>query len=223
MRKVFLFFVLAATVISSCKKEEDSGDPDHGGNASTHYAYVRGVILDSVTGNPIANANLYDSDGPFSHGEVIPTDGSDVNGEYIRKIFWYVGDLDHNGTTVSSKPSDSTDIYISAYSNNSCGFVKIKGWQIIENDTLVATNILFRPAAYITTHIKDTTAAVYNGSLNWFYVIGPTFALYPRDLDTTITWRTYPYRKVHYTLNGTFLQDSIAVNSGDTAFVNLFY
>jgi hypothetical protein len=143
---------------------------------------------------------------------------------YTRRIFWYVGDLWHNGTTQSSKPGDSTDVYISVYANNSCRYLSFKGALFVENDTVILPNIYLKPYGYVSTHLKDLTPfnplGIY---VNWNKLIGLSSINYNDyyPIDTTIYHGACPgiEGKVWWGLNSQYVN----VIPGDTAFVDVFY
>lgn len=219
---------MSVAIFSSCKKEEENDCPKCGSPVVKHYAYVRDFVFDSIAGNPVANAKLYDSDSPFSDGSGLPItssiDSTDLNGMFTRKVFWYVGDLWHDGTTQSSKPADSTDIYISVYSNNSCRYISFKGALLVENDTAVLPNIYLKPFGYVSTHLKDVTSTFTSGIyLYWNKLIGLSSINYNdySPVDTIIYHGACPgiEGKIWWGLNSQYVN----VLPGDTAFINVFY
>ena len=226
MEKVCLTLLVAVLLFSSCKKEENDC-PKCGTPVTTHYAYVRGIVLDSITGNPVMNAKLYHSYSPFSDGSGLATtssiDSTDVNGMYTTRVFWYVGDLWQNGTTQSSKPGDSTDVFINVYTNNSCRSLKFKGALLIENDTAILPNIYLKPFGYVCTHIKDVLPSSFGIYLYWYKLLGKSTVNYNDyyPTDTIIYHGAIPgvEGKITWGLNTQFVN----VMPGDTAFVDAFY
>lgn len=215
----FTLFV-AVLFFSSCKKEEDLRDPKEGSGMFLHYAYLKGFVFDSITGIPLDNVKVFESDWPFKDNTIAPIDSTGATGMYIRTVAWYEGTPYGSGWQ-TGKPVDSADIFINAYAGNMCGFIKIKGWQLIENDTITLSNIYTVEDAYITTHIKDTVGGPGMSSLYWYYVVGGyTYKTYGPNTDTLITFKVCPYQEIKFTYYGA---DSATVNSGDTAFVDVFY
>ncbi|MCX6294682.1 MAG: hypothetical protein NTX97_01220 [Bacteroidetes bacterium] len=219
MRKIFFYFLISAAIFSSCKKEKD-GCPKCGAGMYMHFAYVKGYVLDSITGMPIVNAKVYDSDWPFKGYSLSPNDSTDATGMYVRKVGWWEGTPYGDGWE-TGKPADSADVYVNAYTGNICGFFKFKGYQLIENDTITISNINSVEDGYITMHIKDIVGGPSMTDLHWYYVVGGNnFKTYDTNTDTLVTFKVCPYQKIIYTFYG---EDSATVNSGDTAFVDVFY
>ncbi|MBA3971854.1 MAG: hypothetical protein H0X46_06855 [Bacteroidetes bacterium] len=188
---------------------------------TTHYAYVKGVVVDSIAGLPLPNAIVYSSYKVFSSGNSGPgSDTTDVNGAYTRRIVWYVGRS--LSSVLLSRPGDSTDLYINSYSNNSCNFLKIKWGQLIENDTIILSVISSKPYAYVGTHIKEVLPVSSGVTVNWDpAIIGRISDMYPANSDTIVTQKICPNLKTYISWSGN--SDSVFVNSGDTAFVDVFY
>ena len=222
MGKMCFTLLVSILLFSSCKKEED--DCPKCGVVTTHYAYVKGIVIDSTTGLPLPNAIVYSSRYVFSSGDSSGPgiDTTDINGAYTRGIIWYVGRSLSSG--LLSRPEDSTDIYINSYSNNSCNFLKFKWGQLIENDTITLPTILAKPYAYVSSHIKDILPESYGIYLYWspYPKYGGTPAvLFNANSDTVVTRQVCPNLKTY--VSWAYGVDSVFVNSGDTAFVNVFY
>jgi hypothetical protein len=220
LKRIIFVFMLFGIVVS-CKKNE-SNDPDDVTTATPHYAYVKGIVVDSATGIPMANAAIYANDWQFyeSLGQYI-INSTDISGMYTQQIMWYVGDLNHNGTTVSGRPDDSTDIFILAFRNEGYGFVKFKAAFLIENDTIILPAVYTKPIGYISTHIKNITGGPTQSSLQWHYIIGHEDNFYYSFTDTIIVWKAYPDLKTYF--SWVITNDSVVVSPNDTAFLDLFY
>ena len=221
MEKVCLTLLVVVLFFSSCKKEDENQCPKGCGGVTTHYAYVKGVVADSITGLPLPNAIVYSSYLAFSSGDS-SIDTTDVNGAYTKRIVWYVGRSLYSG--LLSRPEDSTDLYINSYSNNSCNFLKIKWGQLIENDTIALPTISVKPYAYVSAHVKDTLPISYGIYLSWspYPKYGGTpSVLFNANSDTVVTRQICPHLNTY--VCWAYGVDSVFVNSGDTAFVNVFY
>lgn len=222
MRKVFFLFVVIISIFSSCKKEEENGCPKDCRGVITHYGYVKGIIVDSVSALPLPNAIVYLSEGAFSSGFNNPVGGvdtTDANGAYTRTIVWYTGRSLSSGNL--SRPSDSADVFINSHTSTVCNFIKFKWWQVIENDTISVSTISAKPYAYVTTHVKEVLPVSFGIYLYWNHAVGPSPVLYPANSNTIVTRQICPNLKTFISWSGN--NDSVFVNSGDTAFVNVFY
>lgn len=211
---VVLFF-------SSCKKEEDDC-PKCGPGVTTHYAYVKGYVIDSISGLPVSNAIAYKSNGVFSEGKGYHNVPTDANGMYILEFDWPTG-VGHFGTEYLYRPDDSINFYINGFSNDKCGFLAADWGVLIENDTVLLPNVYLSPGGYISTHIKDTLLSSYGIQVNWYRSIGP-FTIDYSDyypIDTIVYHLAFPgiETKIHWGLTDVLR----TVNSGDTAFVDVFY
>lgn len=224
MRKTLFCFLLSVTIFSSCKKEEEQGCTNDCGTVTTHYAYVKGFVVDSITGTPISNAVVFCTNNAFSANyNSFGTDTTDLNGAYTRTIVWYEGHSLSSGSL--SRPANSTDLYVNSYSNNACNFLKFKWGQLIENDTIMLPLISAKPYAYVSTHIKEVLPVSSGIYLYWSqYPIygGAISVLYPANSDTVVTRQICPNLMTYISWSGGNY-DSVFVNSGDTAFVNVFY
>jgi hypothetical protein len=222
--KKIIFFLGIVVTYTSCKKEEDSGCTPMCGTVTAHYAYVMGSVIDSLTGNPEPQVIIYPTSDYSSRVAVYNQflDTADANGIYTATIRWYSGNF-YGGSYQDGKPADSADIYIDAVGLNSSGLIKIKGYQLIENDTVPIAVLYVIPCGYIGTHIKDTLLSSYGIGVNWQFASGPTTFQYDDyyPADTMIFHKTIRglAGKISW---GTYSQ-TVIVNSADTAFVDVFY
>ena len=214
MNRLALIFFSLTIFLSACKKDEYS-DPHPPDNVVTHYAYVQGVVLDSVSGVPVSNAQIFCSSSDLGF------DSTDINGIYTVRLKWYTGVV-HQGTEHLERPNDTTDFHADGLTSNKYGYV-IADWGIlIENDTITLPAIYIRTLGFITTHIKDAYSPANYLHLSWNKLVNgeDQDVYFHPGTDTTITWKAYPNSKTYYTWTS---NDSITVGSGDTTFLNLYY
>lgn len=222
MKNRILLFIGFVILISSCKKKDEETDP-HAGSLVTHYSYVKGIVIDSITGLPLPNAKVFCSSTPFTINDSYSpnADSTDINGAYIIRMEWRTGYGYSSG--YQYKPSDSTNHYVNSYSSNLSNFNNFKWWQLLENDTLTLPNLATRPNGYIGTHIKDLAPSSFGINVYWNKLIGRTTINYSDyyPVDTTI------YHGACLGVIGVISwgsnSQSVSVNSGDTTFVDVFY
>jgi hypothetical protein len=107
--------------------------------------------------------------------------------------------------------------------NGTSNVLKFKAAVLIENDTLLLQDIVAKPNAYISTHVKDVSPlATSQLGLGWDPIIEGTGSVqYPPGTDTIAIRTICPGLKTYLLYNG--LKDSVTVGPGDTAFVDVFY
>jgi hypothetical protein len=203
-------------MINSCKKE-DSGSPDKSScpSCSEHFAYIKTYVVDSVSFAILPGASVYCADAPFNYGNSV-TSTTDLNGLGVVKTRWVTS---NSGST---RPHDTTALYISAFNSTSCGFLKIDWSQLVENETLSVANISVRPNSYISVHLKDTSAANFYNNLVLTKMIAPSYKMYPSNVDTALVYGVYPLLNVSFGIYGQPLDSIVSGQSGDTTFVEVF-
>ncbi|MCW3083562.1 MAG: hypothetical protein JWP12_928 [Bacteroidetes bacterium] len=231
LSRLFLFFLLT-TALYSCRKEDDAYDPAYLNLQVYHHYHLKGIVIDTLTGIPVANARVcqfqpYYADDKYTLGRT-------------TAVGWYSGDYTWGGDVrYTHALPDSADIYIYAYTNNQCGKVKVKFGQLIENGLHVMTPLYVKPVGYLKTHIKDTSGIgaplIYcKGNYN---IIEPISIQVPEYFftsthpaghiyDTTFVCKVYPNSNATLTFSyGTtsLAPSTVFVPSGDTSFVNIFY
>ena len=220
MRKIYFFFLFALTIFSSCRKEKE-GNAHPPDNVVTHYAYVKGFVIDSLSGLPVSHAGVFATDGKILYDDFMtPYDSTKTSGSYTVRVYWYTGTA-YEGTVTLERPGPTTVLYIDGFSSNKYGYVKINWGALTENDTIVVPNILVNKVGYISTHVKDVSTPANYLHLSWEYVIGNKQEEYfPANSDTTVIWKVYPNVKTRYVWT---VGDSVIVGSGDTTYLNLYY
>ena len=132
MKHLFAFLLFSTLIFSSCKKE----DKDDDWRASPTYPnfewrvdYFKGRVVDSVTGFPVLNARVSYC-RPYVQVFSMSDAYSDINGIYTGSAYW-------NYYTNNLSLMDSVDMYLSSVSTTGYGFVKCKGYQLINADTTI--------------------------------------------------------------------------------------
>ena len=223
--RFYYFIIIFSFCLTSCiKKEEDT--PVY----PNYSAYFRSTVIDSITGFPISNAQV--GFGYPNNGWPSVSTTSNANGKYKMCESW--GGDPRIG---SYRPTDSTDIYVEAYTNNRFGYVKFKAAKLIVNDTITIPNTYLKPVGYIKAHIKDTSSVNIDGnqmSLNYHWLMTPNFCTvfykpYGQIVDTIVYWKAFPNSNVAFDClynKSQISHDDVSnvhVNSGDTSSVNIFY
>lgn len=216
MRKAIFALILFGMIVSSCKKEESGpGDRPY----VLHYAYVQGTVIDSVTGSPLTGARIYFEQEPFYYLK----DTTNGSGMYVCSYFWVTGG-GHDGPAGAGRPDDSTDFFVSVSGiNGTSNVLRFKAALLVENDTLLMQDILAKPNAYISAHVKDVSPLASSPlNLSWYPILeGISSVQYPTGADTIAIRTICPGFKTYMRYNG--LMDSVIVGPGDTAFVDVFY
>ena len=222
MKKTILlpFFLLVITFVS-CKKDK----PAPAGAASPfldYTAYFGGIVVDSVTGTPVNTAMIrYYYTSPVRS-----------NGRYVRSFAW-----GPHAVPYATRPNDTTDIYIGAYTANATGHVKFKAGILVAGDTVEIPAIHLQPVGYLNVHVKNISGVVgpdlsmritYASDLNYHFEYLLDAGM-PHVADTTFTIKAaadIPGQLLtNYVNNGlsnghTY---SVAVISGDTSGVSILY
>lgn len=124
-KSIFASF-LVIFVLFSCKKEElTPTDPEDGciSCVTSHYAYFKGTVTDSLTGDPITGYNIY-MDGPQAATDSL------IDGSYLLYALWFEGKYSY------AKPFAPRIILIDS-ANNWVKEMTFDGSQLIENDTII--------------------------------------------------------------------------------------
>jgi hypothetical protein len=226
MKRFLYSGFVVVMVLSSCKKEDERNP--HSGHVTEHFAYVKGIVIDSLSGSPVPGALVYYTNEAFSSGlnGGLYKDTADIAGQYTTTIHWYSGNV-YDGPYEDDRPADSSDVYLTVVgAGNTCGFVKFKGALIIENDTIILPVAFVKPYAYISVHLSDTLPMISStGYLDWYNTVnGNEDAYCIPGGDTVVVKAVCAGLKTN--LHGSDsipFDDSLVVGSGDTAFVNVFY
>lgn len=133
---ICFLFLLLLVGFEACKKEEPHDLIEGNGLKDTppEKAYLKTMVIDNATGLPVSNATFKIETYGFSDTTVVNN--------------WYTGYVGWGGDPRmpwGSRPHDSTDIYIDATLGTLSGRVKIRGWELRENDTLRAPDIYLVP------------------------------------------------------------------------------
>ncbi len=123
-KSIFASF-LVIFVLFSCEKDvvTPPADDDCISCVTSHYAYFKGTVTDSLTGDPISGYNIY-IDGPQAHSDSL------IDGSYSLFAFWFEGKYSY------AKPSAPRIILMDS-ANNWLKEMTFDGSQLIENDTIV--------------------------------------------------------------------------------------
>ena len=223
MRSRLYYIIIFCFSLTSCIKEKED-TPTY----PVYNAYIRSTVIDSITGLPLSNAKVGFVTQPNVELPYNPVT-SHTNGKYNVCESWG-GDP----RMLDGRPSDSTDLYIGAYTNNRYGYIKFKAAKLIVNDTITIPNTYLIPFGYVKAHIKDTTGtSIFDMNINYTNLIYVPLTIFWNQnghiVDTTITWKAYSNSNV--TINCLYSKFSIGhtdtynihVNEGDTSSVNLFY
>ena len=122
-KSIFASF-LVVFVLFSCEKDDVTPTEDDTSSTVTpHYAYFKGTVTDSLTGDPITGYKLL-MNGPRDTTAYL------VDGSYLLYAYWFEGKFSYY------KPLAPEVILIDS-ANNWVKEMTFDGSQLIENDTII--------------------------------------------------------------------------------------
>lgn len=154
--KRFLPIALLSVLSIGCNKEE-SGPPPNGYSASCpKRLYFEGKVVDSLTGQVLEGAMVFDGDI-----SLLEPDTTDADGNFL--VFQRYNPCGKIFGTGSIRP-DSVLVYLSGYSNYH-GKTIYSAIGVADNDTVKNCVIEATPYSWVNVHVIGTTA----GEPFWLY------------------------------------------------------
>jgi hypothetical protein len=210
MKTINFFFILIIILTISCKKEKSEDNP----KIATHY--IKGILRDSTTGNPIPDHKVYLAESWDYYISEHPLQLiTDNNGVFRATITWNLDE--HAASIYPNAPHITSRALLKSTLDTLAGMKYFQASELKLNDTL-QTDLFLNPQGYLSLRLIDTshidTSDIYAIVINCWEPDKPGFEIYYYPIihpDTLMTFNLFGRQTQYYDIS--FEKNWISIHS----------